>query len=235
MSEKFRPEVKSRLRQDLSMIQKPEIIREASGIIINGQLFKSFIYSTDVATIAYTNADGVLAVYPFTPSANIIQAIRTASQVSVLAGVGGGVTSGSHSANMAMFAESIGAIGVVVNAQTTVETLEMINEVCDIPIVYTVISEYTDIEKRLKAGVQILNVSGGRDTAELVRKIRKSYPTIPIIATGGRKEDHILETIQAGANAITFTPASSSEIFQAKMETYRDQMDEKYIDSDFEI
>ena len=136
---------------------------------------------------------------------------------------------------MAMFAESIGAIGVVVNAKTKEETLEMINEVCDIPIVYTVISEYTDIEKRLKAGVQILNVSGGRDTAELVRKIRKSYPTIPIIATGGRKEEHILETIQAGANAITFTPASSSEIFQAKMETYRDQMDEKYIDSDFEI
>lgn len=111
----------------------------------------------------------------------------------------------------------------------------MINEVCDIPIVYTVISEYTDIEKRLKAGVQILNVSGGRETNELVKKIRKSYPEIPIIATGGKKEEHILATIQAGANAISFTPPSSSEIFQSKMETYRDRMDIKYEDSNFEI
>lgn len=235
MAEKFRPEVKSHLRQDLALIQKPEVIREASGIIINGQRFKSFIYSTDVATIAYTNADGVLAVYPFTPSSNIIQAIRTASQVPILAGVGGGVTSGKRSANMAMFAESIGAMGVVVNAQTTVETIEGIEESVDIPIIYTVISEYTDIQKRLDAGVDILNVSGGKHTAELVAKIREAFPELPIIATGGSKEEYIRETIEAGANAISFTPASSRDIFQIKMENYREKMDVKYEDSGFEF
>ena len=43
------------------------------------------------------------------------------------------------------------------------------------------------------------------NTAKIVRKIREKFPLIPIIATGGPTEESILETIEAGANAITYT------------------------------
>lgn len=46
----------------------------------------------------------------------------------------------------------------------------------------------------------------------------KKYPELPIIATGGPTEESIAETIQAGANAITYTPPSSGELFSRKME-----------------
>ncbi|MDY6006557.1 MAG: hydrolase, partial [Gemmiger sp.] len=44
----------------------------------------------------------------------------------------------------------------------------------------------------------------------------------PIIATGGRTEESIAETIAAGANAITYTPPSPAELFKAMMEKYRE-------------
>jgi hypothetical protein len=45
---------------------------------------------------------------------------------------------------------------------------------------------------------------------------------VPIIASGGNEPDLIRITIEAGANAITFTPPSTKELFSAKMEHYRD-------------
>ena len=44
---------------------------------------------------------------------------------------------------------------------------------------------------------------------------------MPIIATGGPTPESILETINAGANAITYTPPSSGELFSQIMENYR--------------
>lgn len=44
---------------------------------------------------------------------------------------------------------------------------------------------------------------------------------VPIIATGGPTEEDILTTIRAGANAITYTPPSSGELFARSMERYR--------------
>ncbi len=35
----------------------------------------------------------------------------------------------------------------------------------------------------------------------------------PIIATGGPTEESILRTIQAGANAITYTPPTTGQLF----------------------
>ena len=46
----------------------------------------------------------------------------------------------------------------------------------------------------------------------------------PIIATGGPTADTIKEVIEAGANAVTFTPPTSAEIFKGMMENYREQM-----------
>ncbi len=46
----------------------PEEIYNASGINIFGKRLKSLVFSTDLAIIKNNNADGVIAVYPFTPS-----------------------------------------------------------------------------------------------------------------------------------------------------------------------
>ena len=91
----------------------------------------------------------------------------------------------------------------------------------DIPIIATVVNESTDIDVRFKAGVSIFNVSNAAKTPELVRHIRKDYPKIPIIATGGPTNDSIEETIAAGANTISYTPPDIADIFSAMMVEYR--------------
>ena len=48
---------------------------------------------------------------------------------------------------------------------------------------------------------------------------------MPIIATGGPTEETILETIRAGANAITYTPPSNGELFAQSMARYRRELD----------
>ena len=218
--EKLVPEVTSNLRKNF--VRVPDVIRNASGIRIFGKRLKSFIFTTDVAIIKNTNADAVIAVYPFTPHPTSTQAIMSVSDIPVICGVGGGLTHGTRSANIALHAEFQGAIAVVLNAPTPRETIEYVKETIDIPVVVTVVSEHTDVQSRIDAGADILNVSGGSKTASIVRKIRQQYPTIPIIATGGPTDESILETIAAGANAITYTPPTNGELFRVKMDHYRE-------------
>ena len=47
-------------------------------------------------------------------------------------------------------------------------------------------SELTDVQSKIDAGADILNVSGGANTPKIIRKIREKFPYIPIIATGGK-------------------------------------------------
>lgn len=218
----FMPSVKSELRQEI--VKVPEAILQCSGIEIYGRKIKSIIFTTDVSIIANTNADAVLAVYPFTPNPLILKSIMLVSQVPVFAGVGGGLTTGQRSANMSLFSESEGAFSVVVNGPTSPETIETINHLVDIPIVYTVVTETADIASRLAAGVDMLNVSGGSKTVQMVRHIRQTYPDVPIIATRGPTEQSILDVIAAGANAVTYTPPSNGDIFKKKMEKYREDV-----------
>lgn len=213
------PSVMSDLRQDI--VQMPEVIKECSGIRIYGRRIRSILFTTDVSIIANHNADAILAVYPFTPVPAIIKSIMMVASVPVLAGVGGGLTTGVRSANMSLLSESEGAYAVVVNGPTTVETIEEINKVIDIPIIYTVVSDKSDIKSRIEAGVDILNVSCGVETPKVVEKIRKEYPDFPIMATGGPTEESIRQVIAAGANAITYTAPSNGELFKGKMEKYR--------------
>ena len=49
-----------------------------------------------------------------------------------------------------------------------------------------------------------------------------AYPTVPLIASGGKSNDSICETIAAGANAITYTPPSTQELFKQIMAAYRE-------------
>ena len=213
------PLVMSDLRQEI--VQMPEVIKECSGIRIYGRRIRSILFTTDVSIIANHNADAILAVYPFTPIPAIIKSIMMVASVPVLAGVGGGLTTGVRSANMSLLSESEGAYAVVVNGPTTVETIDEINKVIDIPIIYTVVSDKSDIKSRIEAGVDILNVSCGVETPKVVEKIRKEYPDFPIMATGGPTEECIRQVIAAGANAITYTAPSNGELFKGKMEKYR--------------
>lgn len=220
MNNKFIPEIKGTLRNH--MIELPLAIREASGVLIFGKRIKSIVFTTDVAIIRNTNADAVIAVYPFTPQPVITHTIMSAADVPVFCGVGGGITMGKRVVNLALDAEFQGAIGVVVNAPTSNETIANMRETIDIPIVVTVVSEKEDFKSRIEAGATIFNVSGGADTAKIVRRIREELPNTPIIATGGPTEETIRETIKAGANAITYTPPTTAEIFSRLMDKYRD-------------
>ncbi len=219
MTQPHIPSVMSDLRQDI--VQMPEVIKECSGIRIYGRRIRSILFTTDVSIIANHDADAILVVYPFTPIPAIIKSIMMVASVPVLAGVGGGLTTGMRSANMSLLSESEGAYAVVVNGPTTVETIEEINKVIDIPIIYTVVSDKSDIKSRIEAGVDILNVSCGVETPKVVEKIRKEYPDFPIMATGGPTEESIRQVIVAGANAITYTAPSNGELFKGKMEKYR--------------
>ena len=171
-----------------------------------GRRIKSLAFTTDVAIIRNINADAVIAVYPFTPQPAIHRAVMQAADMPVFAGVGGGVTRGPRVLNLANDAEHEGAFGVVVNAPTSNEIIHLLKQVLDIPVVVTVVSEKTDVAARLAAGADILNISGAQHTPAIVRQVREQFPDVPIIATGGPTDDTILETIRAGANAITYTP-----------------------------
>ncbi|MBP1744925.1 MAG: hydrolase [Firmicutes bacterium] len=219
MNSKYVPEIKGILRSH--MIEVPEVIREASGIRVFGKRIKSLVFSTDVAVIKNTNADAVIAVYPFTPQPVITEAIINSADIPVFCGVGGGITTGKRVVNLALDAEFKGAMGVVVNSPTPNELVVQMRETIDIPIVVTVVSEFEDFGARIEAGATILNVSGAKKTAEIVRMIRQQYPLFPIIATGGPTEKSIRETIAAGANAITFTPPPASDIQSDLMNKYR--------------
>ncbi|OAA87256.1 hypothetical protein [Clostridium ljungdahlii] len=216
---KYVPEIRGVLRGH--MINFPGVIREASGIIVFGKRIKSFAFTTDIAVIKNIDADAILAVYPFTPQSVITESLVTASDVPIFCGVGGGLTTGKRVVNLALNAEFTGAMGVVLNSPTSNEIVKAVREAIDIPIIVTVVSERDDIQKRMESGTSILNVSAGKNSASLVRKIREKYKDIPIIATGGRTKESIEETIEAGANAISYSPPSTAELFKGTMEKYR--------------
>ena len=203
------------------MVNIPACISQCSGIRVFGRRIKSLAFTTDVAILRNINADAVIAVYPFTPQPIITQTIITAADMPVFVGVGGGVTQGTRVIGLAVDAERSGAFGVVVNAPTQNEIVAQLKKVLDIPVVVTVVSQRTDVAARLKAGADILNVSGAANTPAIVAQIRAQFPKVPIIATGGPTEETIRATIAAGANAITYTPPTNGQLFAVSMDNYR--------------
>ena len=102
---------------------------------------------------------------------------------------------------------------MVLNAPVSDLNLLAVVKAVDIPVVITVIDAQTDIGARLEAAEK---------TPSLVKEIRRDFPNVPIIATGGNKPDTIEETIAAGANAITYTPPSIQVLFKKMMAEYRE-------------
>ena len=219
--EKNTPNISSSLRHEILRI--PEATYGASGIIINGRRIKSLVFTTDLAIIRNCDADAVFAVYPFTPQQVISDAIIKASYIPVFCGVGGGTTQGLRTVTLAKDVECQGAMGVVLNAPITNPNLAAVVKAVDIPVIITVTKPDTDIEARLDAGASILNVAGGAATPDIVRSIRERFPEVPIIASGGNTDETIEKTILAGANAITYTPPTTNDLFKALMEKYREE------------
>ncbi len=214
------PQIGSKLRQHI--LKMPEAVFQASGIVINGRRIKSFVFTTDLAIIRNCDADAVFAVYPFTPQQAISDALIKASYIPVFCGVGGGTTKGLRTVTLAKDVESQGAMGVVLNSPISDLNLMAVARSVDIPVIITVTHEDTDIASRLEHGASILNIACGVNTPEVVRSIRANYPDIPLIASGGKTNETVRATIAAGANAITYTPPSTQELFKAVMATYRE-------------
>ena len=221
MSNSYIPTYTGTLRNH--MVCVPECISECSGIRIFGRLLKSIVFSTDVATICNINADAVIAVYPFTPQPRIVRAVMMAADMPVFFGVGGGFTSGERSIHQAVAAENMGAYGVVLNAPVPPEVLREIKKHVDISVVATIVSDKQDIEARLAAGVDILNVAAAADTARVVAELRSRYPGVPMMATGGPTDETIRATIAAGANAISFTPPENGALLAEIMRSHRER------------
>ncbi len=214
------PSFGSRLRKNIVIV--PESIEKCSGIRVFGQLLKSFLFSTDVAIIRNTNANAIIAVYPFTPQPMIAHALILAADKPIFCGVGGGLTTGKRSLELAMQAEYQGALGVVLNKPTPNELIKRLKEKIDIPVTITIVSEKDDIKGRIDAGIDIFNVSGADKTHEIVKRIRDYDDQVAILATGGKDDESILRVIEYGANAISYTPPTTGELFKEIMARYRE-------------
>lgn len=215
------PTFGSKLRKNIVVV--PEVIRECSGIRVFGQVLKSFLFSTDIAIIRNTNASAIIGVYPFTPQPIISHALISAADKPVFCGVGGGLTSGIRSIELALHAEFQGALGVVLNKPASNDLIRELKQKIDIPVTITIVSEQDDIKGRLQAGVDIFNVSGAENTVEIIQKIRALNSDIAIIATGGKTDETIVQVIEAGANAVSYTPPSTGFLFKEIMRNYRSE------------
>ena len=217
------PEIQGVLRKHF--LEVPNEINKATGIRIFGKTIKSIVFTTDVAIIRNINADAVIAVYPFTPQPIITQAVIAAADIPVFSGVGGGITSSKNRVlNLALHAEFQGAIGVVVNAPTSNNVVYLLSKKIDIPVIVTVVSEKEDIQSRIESGASILNVSASSKTPFVVEKIKNKFPDVAVIATGGPTIQSVIDTVNAGANAITWTPPTTGQLFKGIMEKYREEL-----------
>lgn len=216
------PPIESRLRHNI--LRMPAEIQEATGIVVYGRRIKSLLFSTDVAIIKNCDADAIFCVYPFTSQRSISSAVIHAAAAPVFCGTGGGTTQGTRAVYLSMDAENQGAMGVVFNAPIPNRDLRAAARILDIPIVVTVTSEHSDVRRRVENGAAIINVAGGAKTPDIVAAIRKEFPRVPIMASGGKTGESITKTIRAGANAIVYTPPSSTELFRDLMDRYREEL-----------
>lgn len=213
------PIIQARLRHKI--LKMPEESWKASGIRIFGRKIRSLVYTTDLAVIKNCDADAVFAVYPFTPQQSISEAIIDAASIPVFCGIGGGTTRGVRTVTLAHDVECQGAMGVVLNSPISNVNLRAVSLAIDIPTVITVVSADTDIAARIDAGAAIINVAGGKDTPSIVSKIREKFPDVPIIASSGGTEESTRATVEAGANAVTYTPPAPAILFKQMMAQYR--------------
>ena len=142
-----------------SAARVPDIISCTSGITVQGRQLHSFAFTTDAAIIRNTNADAILAVYPFTGEPVITQALLTAAQAPLFVGVGGGTTTGPRVIQLAMMAEMQGAAGVVLNAPAPPSTVYDVARITNTPVIATVLTCDDELDEKIEAGASIINVA----------------------------------------------------------------------------
>jgi hypothetical protein len=197
------------------------ITQLCNGISINGKTIKSILFSTDMAIIENSDADAVLAVYPFTPSLRIIKHLIDFSGKPVICGVGGGMTQGKISLQTAIEAEQAGAFALIVNQPFKNKHIEQIKKVVQIPVISSVSTMDFSFSERINAGTDIFNVTGGVNTREIIERINYVTPGASVMATGGKNLESITAVIEAGADAIVLTPPTPGELFKDIMARYR--------------
>lgn len=206
-------------------LKTPAIIDKlCNGITFGEQTIKSLIFSTDLALIENNDADAVLAVYPFSPSPRIMKSLIDFSDKPVICGVGGGITQGKVALEMAMAAEDLGAAAIIVNQPFKNQHIELIKRNVNIPIISSVSVSNISFRDRVNAGVDVFHVTGGQNTADIIRHISEEAPYCPIISTGGKTLESIRSSIRSGANAIVLTPPTNGELFKSIMNQYRKGM-----------
>lgn len=196
----------------------PAAVRECPGIALFGRVIRSLVFSTDIAIIRNCDADAVLAVYPFTCQPSITQALLSYAERPVFTGVSGAVTTGVRSVELAIQSEMQGASAVVANTSTPPEVIASMARSIDIPVVVSIFELNEFSIEQINAGAQIVNVTAGRDTMGVVEELRTLYPTLPIIASGGKTNESVRATIAAGADAVSWTPPSLAELERHSME-----------------
>ncbi|MBW1654293.1 hypothetical protein [Flavobacterium quisquiliarum] len=207
-------------------LSTPEIIgKNCQGLWLGNENLKSFLFSTDMALIENNDADAILAVYPFPPSPKIIKTLIDFSGKPVVCGVGGGKTKGKKSLEMAIYAEEMGASGIIVNIPFENKDIKKIRQKVSLPIIATVAtSDFDFLKKRIDAGVNVFHVSGGMHTNKIVQEIKAKFPNFPIMATGGKSLTDIEESINSGSKAIVLSPPSNKDLFKSIMDKYRSSL-----------
>lgn len=213
--------IEGRLRK--AALRVPESYEQCSGFTLFGRRIRTLLYSTDVAAIRNSNADAIFAVYPFTAQPAITAALLTVAEAPLFVGVGGGTTTGRRAAELAAVSEMQGAAGVVLNSPATPEMVGQVVSTVDIPVIATITRFDNDAAEKVQAGARIINVAAGRRTSEVIAELRAAFPTLPIIATGGRDDDASAATIAAGANALIWAPPSVVELQRDMMVRYREK------------
>ncbi|HHQ44783.1 MAG TPA: hydrolase [Candidatus Altiarchaeales archaeon] len=197
----------------------PKVIKKADGIKVKGRRIRSVLNSTDPVIVRNNNADAGMIVYPFTPEPVIIQSFIQISHMPLVIGVGGGTTVGKRVAHLALNAEFMGALAVIVNSPLAEKDLKLVVEEVGIPVIATVVSE-NQVEAKIRAGADIINAAAASKTPQLVEDIKREYD-IQVMATGGPTDESILNTIEAGASAISYKPPGINELMSELMERYR--------------
>lgn len=197
------------------------ITKSCIGLTLQGKKIKTILYSTDLALIENNDADALLAVYPFTPSLNIIRTLIAFSNKPVICGIGGGMTQGDFAIEIAIEAQKAGAAAVIVNQPFKNEDITRIKQYLTIPIISSISTLNFDFDQRIEAGVSCFNITGGANTLEIVEYLQQNYPDFPIISTSGKTFDSLQNIVSKKISAVILTPPTNAELFRSIMDNYR--------------
>ncbi len=200
----------------------PNIIyQNCSGITLNNTVVKSILFSTDLAVIENTNCDAILAIYPFAPSVNIMKALISFTEKPVICGVGGGVTQGRFSLDMAVAAEQLGASAVIVNQPFKNSDLKKMQKLINIPIIASVSNVDFNFIERFHSGTNIFHITGGANTPKVIEQLQTDLPDVPFICPAGQTIGSLEKVLAKNADAIVLTPPSGNHLFKDIMQKYR--------------